>query len=145
MNIRLSKEYGVNPSVEQCFVCFKDVGVILFGKINTGKYGEDPEAPRKVCLGPNSEPCNECKKHMEMGVILISIRNGEESEEGNAGNFNPYRTGGWCVVRDEAITRWLGGDNDELLAGILKKRMAFLPDEVWDMIGLPRGESDVDK
>lgn len=123
-NIRLSEKHGVNPSLEQCFVCMKDVGVVLFGKLKG-----DAEAPGRVCLGPNSEPCDECKGFMEQGVILISVRKGE------SGN-NPYRTGGWCVVKDEAITRW--GMSPELEESILKRRMAFIDDETWNMIGLPR-------
>jgi hypothetical protein len=130
-SIRLSEQHGVNPSLMQCFVCGEDVGVALLGKLPG-----DEQAPHRICFGPNDEPCDKCKDHMKMGIILISVRDGEEGD-------NPYRTGGWCVVREEAIKRWLEeGDNEELLTDILKRRMAFLPDEVWDMIGLPRGETN---
>lgn len=136
MSIRLSEKHGVNPSVEQCFVCLKDVGVVLFGKINAGRHARpadrDPQAPHKVCFGHNSEPCAECKKHMEMGVILISVDEAKTDDE-----RNPYRTGGWCVVNEDFIKRVF--QPDELVEHVLKRRMAFMPDEAWDMIGLPRG------
>ena len=127
--ILLSERHGVNPSVEQCFTCMRDVGVVLFGRLKG-----DREAPHRVCLGPNSEPCAECKKHMAMGVILISVRDPDPKDDPQ----NPYRTGGWVVVRNEFIERvvtpkWLADD-------ILKRRMAFVPDDAWDMLGLPRGK-----
>ena len=105
-------------------------GVVLFGKLK-----EDAEAPRKVCLGHDSEPCEECKKHMEMGIILISVDEAK-SEDMN----NPWRTGGWVVLKEEAVKRW--GLPAELEQHILRRRLAFLPDEVWDAIGLPKGAED---
>ena len=119
--IQISEKHGVNPSVSQCFVCMKDVGVVLFGKMKG-----DVEAPRRVCL--NKEPCDECKKHMSIGVILISVRDGEEGD-------NPYRTGGWVVVRDEFIARIV--KPKELADEIIRMRMTFVPDEAWKLLGLP--------
>ena len=67
---------------------------------------------------------------MKQGVILISTKGGEH------GN-NPYRTGGWCVIKDEAIERMIS--NTDLREHILRARVAFVPDEAWDFLGLPRG------
>lgn len=147
MSIKLSPEHGVNPSLEQCFVCLKDVGVILFGKISNQKAAafnkaglptgreshNDHESPRKVCL--NREPCDECKGHMEQGVILISV---DESKSEDL--QNPWRTGGWCVVTEAFIKRVF--NPPELVKTVLEQRLAFMPDDAWDMIGLPRGDSD---
>jgi hypothetical protein len=130
MGLRLSEQHGVNPSVEQCFVCMKDVGVVLFGQMKG-----DAEAPRKVCLGPDSEPCDECKGHMEMGIILISVDESKTTDE-----KNPWRSGGWVVVKEDMIRRMF--NPPELVEQVLKKRVAFMPDEAWDMIGLPRGGDD---
>jgi hypothetical protein len=139
MSLRLSEQHGVNPSVEQCFTCMKDVGVVLFGKINAGRHARpadrDPQAPLRVCFGPNSEPCAECKKHMGMGIILISV-----DEPKSTDMKNPWRTGGWAVVSEAFIKRVL--NPPELVEAVLKRRMAFMPDEVWDMLGLPRGEEN---
>lgn len=127
--IRLSEQHGVNPSVEQCFTCMKDVGVLLFGKMKG-----DTEAPTRVCLGHNSEPCDECKGHMEQGIILISV-----DEEKTEDMQNPWRTGGWVVVKEDFIKRVF--QPEELVKDVLKRRMAFMPDDAWDLIGLPRGET----
>jgi hypothetical protein len=128
-SIRLSEKHGVNPSVEQCFVCLKDVGVVLFGRLEG-----DAEAPRKVCLGPSSEPCDECKKLMKQGVILISVDEAKTEDM-----QNPWRTGGWCVVKDDFIKRVF--NPPELVEHVLARRMAFMPDDAWDALGLPRGDS----
>jgi hypothetical protein len=127
MGIRLSEKHGVYPGLEQCFVCMKDVGVVLFGQMRG-----DAEAPRRVCLG--KEPCDECKKLMELGVIFISV-----DEKKSKGDMqNPWRTGGWCVVKEEAVRRMF--EDGPILDSVLKYRMAFIEDEAWDKIGLPRGE-----
>jgi hypothetical protein len=71
---------------------------------------------------------------MTKGVIVISVRDGECDRE----RKNPYRTGGWVVLRDEAIRRLPVDSN--LIETMLKNRFCFVEDEVWDRLGLPRGE-----
>lgn len=129
MGLRLSRKHGVNPSVEQCFYCLKDVGVVLFGEMK-----RDAEAPRKVCLGPDSDPCTECLGHMEKGIILISADEDKTTDE-----QNPWRSGGWVVVKEDVVKRLnLSQAHEEQ---ILNKRAAFLTDETWEMLGLPKGEA----
>lgn len=120
-SIHLHPKYGVNPTVSQCFFCCKDKNeLVLLGRA----YKE--EAPRHMCL--DREPCDECKKYMEMGVILVSVRNNETDRN------NPYRTGGFVVVKEEAAKRIFGWST-------VQSRFAFVEDEAWDKIGLPRGEN----
>lgn len=123
-SIRVSEKHGVNPSLEQCFVCGEAKGVVLFGRMKG-----DAEAPRQVCM--DKEPCDKCKEHMTMGVILISVKEGTDMD-------NPYRTGGWCVVKEEVIPRM--GASEEMTRDILKKRVCFIEDRAWDAMGLPRGK-----
>jgi hypothetical protein len=69
---------------------------------------------------------------MEQGVILISV-----DEKKSGGDMqNPWRTGGWCVVKDDAIKRM--GMDPKLEEDTLKKRVAFIQDEAWNLLGLPR-------
>ena len=50
--IRLSKQYGVNPSVTRCVCCGKEYGVALFGAgWKDPKTGKTAEAPREVYHG----------------------------------------------------------------------------------------------
>lgn len=130
MSIRVSERHGVNPMLVRCFYCNEDTGEIAL----LGRLPGDAEAPRHGVL--DKKPCAVCQRHMEQGVILISV-----DEEKSKGDLkNPYRTGGWVVVRDEAIRRMV--TPAELAEDIITRRMAFVPDDVWDKVGLPRGEVD---
>lgn len=122
--VLLSPKHGVNPSLEQCFVCLKTKGVVLFGRLRG-----DAEAPRQVCL--DQEPCAECKKLMKKGIVLISVNMQLTKDQ-----RDPYRSGGWVVVRPAFIKRTI--QPEEMVKDICKRRMAFVPDEVWDQLGLPR-------
>lgn len=77
-SIKLSKKYGVNPSVTHCECCGKDIGITMFGRLKG-----DIEAPRDVYMGL----CDDCRKVIDQGgMMIIEVRDGE------TGN-NPYRTG----------------------------------------------------
>lgn len=82
------------------------------------------------------EPCNKCKKWMEKGIILISAA--EDSVQNHP--ENPYRTGGWVVVTEEALSKFpMSG---KLKDKIIEKRFSFVSDKVWDYLGLPREEGE---
>lgn len=124
--VRLSKAHGVNPSLGVCFICNQEDGSItLFGRLPG-----DERAPLRAAV--SSEPCDKCKAHMQLGVILISVREPKTTED----EKNPYRTGGWAVVKEEALRELI--QPPELCEAICRKRIAFVPDDAWDMLGLPR-------
>ncbi len=128
--IRISAKHGVNPAIPVCFFCGKDKNeIVLPGRI--GGH-QDLEAPKHAVW--NKEPCDECKGWMAQGVILISVRDGESGD-------NPYRTGRWVVVTDEALKRVI--KPGPLLENALKNRMAFMPDEAWERSGLQGKGGDV--
>ncbi len=125
-SIRLPPEQGANRVIPRCSICGDPKNEIILA----GQLSDDQEATQSaVC---DVRPCDTCRGYMAEGVILISVRNGESGD-------NPYRTGGWVVVTDDAIRRLIS--TPELRDDILKKRVAFLPDEVWDAIRLPRGSA----
>lgn len=123
--ILLSRKHGVNPSVGQCFLCLEDCDVILFGQLKN-----DKEAPRKVCLGPQHR-CSKCEELTKEGIVFISVDDAKSKDM-----QNPWRTGGWVVIKEEAVKRIV--HPPELLKSILGARFAFVPDDAWDMLGLPR-------
>lgn len=85
--ITLSKEHGVNPSIDCCPVCGKDIGLILFGKLKG-----DQKAPMKVSSG---RLCDDCKKVKdEGGLIIIEVKD-------NTDRNNPYRTGRLVTLSKE--------------------------------------------
>lgn len=85
MDLMLSKEHGVNPSVSFCTVCGKDMDVILFGKLP-----KDEAAPRKV---QSSHPCEECKnkidEYKKLGAVFLVIRDEFHEVEGKP-NASPW-------------------------------------------------------
>lgn len=111
----------------QCYFCGSDSTILLDRRLRN-------TLPRKVGV-IDMEPCNDCKGHMELGVILMSISD-DTTEEAMKERFpNPYRTGGWVVVTQDFIERAFSGD---ILSFALGRRFCFITDEAWDKIGLPR-------
>lgn len=137
-SIEISPKYGVNPSVGLCFYCGEENGdVIMAGRIREKNdrghavFGSDVEAPRKaVCT---MDPCAKCKDFMAQGIIFVSVK------DADAGSKNPHRTGGWVVIKEEAIRRLgeEGGLKQELVEQLLERRFCFVPDTNWRELGLP--------
>ena len=118
MSIRISEKYGVNPMIPTCFYCGKEKNEIVL----LGRLPNDKEAPKHGVI--DRTPCAECIEYMKKGIILISVRKGESGD-------NPYRTGGWVVIKEEAATRMFGDHLKE-------SRVAFVDDETWEKLGLPK-------
>jgi hypothetical protein len=138
MSIRIHKKHGVNPTMTQCFLCGESKEILLVGSAT--KRFKDAGVPvsddgkMPMSIGAiDKEPCQKCEGYMKQGIILISTRDGEE------GSDDPYRTGGWLVVKEDAVKR-MGLKSPALEERILKQRVCFIPDEAWDFFGLPRGE-----
>lgn len=114
-------EQKSHVALMQCFYCMKDKGVLLHKRLA-------PVLPHRMCV--DHEPCDECAGYMQQGVILISVDESKTTDK-----KNPWRTGGWVVVRDDFIRRVF--NPPELVEHVLTKRVAFMPDDAWCMLGLP--------
>lgn len=133
--MRLHPQHGVNPTTYQCFYCGESMGLLLIGAHSkqfkdAGLAMHDGEMRRQIGV-ISMEPCDKCKEYMQQGVLLISVKD-ETNEK------NPYRTGGWVVVKDHAIRKMV--QPEALQEHILKARFAFVPDQAWDALGLPRAQ-----
>lgn len=115
--IILSKEYGANPSVFQCLVCGKGVGVALFGTAWKGPDGRTKEAPR-TCGPIDPEPCAECrKKYLEDGdgVLLVEAMMVERPHHDTSRRWKgekehfPQLTGGCAVIKRAAFEAVFNG------------------------------------
>lgn len=81
--ITISKEHGLNPSIEKCFVCGKEMGIILFGTAYK-ENGKVAKAPMEMVTG---NLCKECTNVIKSGgCFFIEVKDGESGD-------NPYRTG----------------------------------------------------
>lgn len=107
-------------ALTKCFYCGKDDKIL----INT-RFKDISAAHNHVV---DMEPCPECKKFMEQGVIIIGVKNGETDFQ------NPYRTGEFLVVTDSFIERLVSDEN--LKESILKKRVVFMEQKTMKAIGL---------
>ena len=92
MGIHLSKKHGVNPSIEICAVCGKEIGVALLGRLKG-----DAEAPSEVCLG---NLCDTCQSVVDAGGTLII-----ETVDDEQYSKNPTRTGRIVGITHEAAER----------------------------------------
>lgn len=83
MSVRISKKYGVNPSVTRCKCCGAEYGIAMFGTSYKDKNGKTAEAPHEVVMGL----CDTCQSTINQGgIILIEVKDGESGD-------TPYRTG----------------------------------------------------
>jgi len=96
MSVKISKKYGVNPSVDTCYICGKEYGVVLFGTSYKDKNGKTAEAPRTVCTG---NICPDCQKIIDDGGVFII-----ETED-KTDKKNPYRTGRLVAIKKESAER----------------------------------------
>jgi hypothetical protein len=120
MSIKLYKKFGLNPSIPICWICSREKNeLVLLGA------GYKEEAPMKMCIDKN--PCDECKKFMEQGIIFIGVVDGTDHE-------NPFRTGHFLVLKEQAV-REMPMD-DQLKQGILNKRVAFVEVSVLEKLGI---------
>lgn len=105
--VRLSKQYGVNPSVLQCHICGKEFGLALFGSgLRDKKTGKEVEAPRKMAMP--GQYCDDCKKILNQGGVFFI-----ECKDEDVDNHvkNPYRTGRLLAIKKEAAEELFGQSN----------------------------------
>lgn len=94
MSLRISKEHGLNPSIDTCFVCGKETSIVLFGTSYKDENGKTSKAPMKTCTG---DLCDDCKKIIdEGGIFFIAVKDGETGK-------NPWRTGQIVALKEEAV------------------------------------------
>ena len=89
-SIELSPQYGLNPSLIKCFICGKDTGVAILGKLK-----DDAEAPKELY----NDLCDECKKIIDDGgSFILEVKNGTSHD-------NPKRTGRLIGVSKQYVER----------------------------------------
>ena len=138
MSIRLHSKFGLNPTLVNCYYCHQPNEILLVGAETKGfKEAGLATADGKMhsTIGVvDRRPCPKCEEWMKKGIIFISVRDDQEQEIIEHRSMpNPYRTGGWCVLTDDAVKRMLNNADD-----LIKSRFCFVPDTVWDALGLPR-------
>ncbi len=124
--IRLSKKFGVNPSLNLCWWCGKDKNEIILAGVFGGK-----EAPHKAIW--NYDPCDACKEAMEKGIVVVEACDREiegvavaELQQG------VWATGSWSVITEDAVRRIFKPGS--LLEQVLEKRKTFMDQETYQQL-----------
>lgn len=124
--MRLSPNHGLNASIDLCFFCGEEKGLVLPGMLKG-----DVEAPREAAW--SKEPCDQCKGWMEKGVMLVEV-----NEELTTDRQNPWRTGRLVVVADAFVSRVFQPQG--MVDRILKSRVAFITIETYERLGLDKAQ-----
>ena len=81
-------------------------------------------------------PCSECEGYMKAGIILMTFDPAKSEPDWNKAPIpNPYRSGGFFVIKEEAFKRLLTGKAVEFA---LKNRWVFVEHEAAESLGLFR-------
>lgn len=106
-SIKLSPNYGVNPTIPVCFFCGESKNEIaLMGHIGDGRKHEDFEAPKYMVL--DYEPCDCCKEKFSQGVLIIEVTRTPLPDNRPQIAEGAYPTGRHVVVRKEALPNFEG-------------------------------------
>lgn len=130
--------------LDRCFFCNEGNEIVLDKRFH--KTIPDD------CGVISMHPCSKCKDLMKQGIIVITVRDGEEAlvqdalrehqkrhvtdDDNRPFIPNPYRTGGWFVIRDHVFEVGQLVNNEEISKLILRRRWTFLEDAVAKAIGL---------
>ena len=146
----MSNEPKVGVALTKCYFCGGDDKIVL-NTLLTGQMAKKVEEMHGMVI--DMEPCPKCREFMKQGVILLTI-DSEKSEPGwnkppsmDQGNPfyrkpsdrrqfipNPYRTGGFFVLKDIAIEQCI--HPEAMAQWALKHRWMFIEHKAAEMIGL---------
>jgi len=107
-------ENGNFVALTKCFLCGESKDIIL-----DRRFRDISEIHGKAI---DKEPCPECEKKLEQGIMIIECRDGESGE-------NPYRTGRLWVITEEAADRLFTGFD------FTKNRIFFMEESIAEQIG----------
>ena len=123
-------------ALTKCYFCGGDNEIILHKRL-----GDVSMYHQKVV---NMNPCNKCVEYMKQGIILIEIDEKKSAQGWNKESMpNPYRSGEFAVIKEEAFKRIVVGEGSEkILKFALENRWMFMEGEAMRMVGIIRGEGE---
>jgi hypothetical protein len=125
--------------MNRCWFCLEYKDILLDRRLKNSLPQD--------CGITDFEPCSKCKDYMVLGVIVITYDESKtdfedlivlpENNKTSMPNF--HRSGGWFVVKDEAIERWRQvTDSPKIIDAAVKHRFLFIPDQLTELLGLPK-------
>lgn len=128
-------------ALTRCYFCGQGNEIILNTRLTPAEAKKVKELHDKVL---HMEPCPQCKEHMSKGVILITIDTAKSGKDWEKERMpNPYRTGGFFVVKDSLIERAF--THPGALKFAKEKRFLFIEHEAAVQMGLFRITEEQEK
>jgi len=137
-------------ALTRCFYCMKPDRILLAKRyMANGEPVHDLSPAQDKVI--DMDPCNKCQDWMEKGIILIGIDEAKSdpgwNEPPNTNSErenwmpNPWRAGGFAVMKDEAFCRLFGKEFQKFA---LKYRYMFMEQKAMVLLGIipPEGEKD---
>lgn len=125
----MKPEIGV--ALTKCYFCNEDDTIVMNTRLTEHMAKKVEDMHGKVI---NMDPCNECKEYMKQGIILLTIDPEKSDPDWNEDQFpNPYRTGGFFVVKEDFLDRIL---QPSMFEWAKKNRFLFIEHEMADKLGL---------
>jgi len=136
-------------ALTHCYYCGEADKILLASKYQQTKNGMEPVKDLAPFNGKviDMEPCRKCQDWMKQGIILIGIDdeksepNWNKAPEDKNPNWmpDPYRSGAFAVMKEEAFTRLFGG-NEIFVDHAIKHRFMFVEHEVMVRTGIVKEE-----
>lgn len=125
-------DFKLDTALTRCFYCGKHDRILINKRLTRHGSPKLKELHDKVI---DMEPCNQCKKLMNSGIILIGF-DPDKSSPGwqTSERPNPYRTGQFFVVTDDFLERNFGPLDPKSVKSAIKHRFAFMDEAVIDRI-----------
>lgn len=118
---------GKHVALAKCYFC-GGPGEILLHK----RLGDASKYHDKVI---SMTPCSTCEGHMKAGIIMMTVDDSKSESGWHAAAMpNPYRTGGFFVVREAFIQRTF--QPESMVTSILKHRFTFIEHSAAEALGL---------
>lgn len=129
-------------AMTNCYFCNEPYQILLATRYHHTSSGMEPTKDLANFNGKivDMNPCNKCRDFMKLGVILITIDDAKSDPNWNKPDGeknwmpNPYRTGGWFVVKDEAVIRII--QPKEMADWAIKHRWMFIEHSAAESMGL---------
>jgi hypothetical protein len=125
-------DHKMGVALTRCYFCGEADRIVLNTRLTEHLAKQVEEMNGKVM---DLEPCAKCAGYMSKGILLLTIDPEKSELEWDKSPLpNPYRTGGFFVVTDDAISRML--PEGKLRDYALKTRWMFIAHEAAERIGL---------
>jgi hypothetical protein len=139
-------ESRLGVALTKCYFCGEGNEIIMNSILSEQHAANVDKLDRKVI---SMRPCSKCEGYMKLGILFITVDESKCEPEWNVPPSkrsvahrrygederwmpSPWRTGGFFVVKEEAVRRFI---TDDMLDYVLKNRWMFMDDKAARELG----------